>query len=222
MEEAETLASFADPESAAVYVYESVNFRLVHMMKGCVKIHAACGSFGDRRFLLVGEKGAGKTTLITRLLFEDVAVHGDEKVLIRGCDVIPLPRKFHLKEGTVSLVPQLVSIWNQQTSYPTLSGERLCFFDPLDAEFGWETVWGKVDTIFYLEPNHGKPTEIGACENWLMVQKLIMQSLGFNTDPAFQIAELCKMVSKSHNFMIHIGELNGAGKAIKEILSRAS
>jgi len=78
-------------------------------MKDFVKIHAACGSIQGRRFLVAGDKGAGKTTLITRFFFEGVAVHGDERVLLREQKVIPLPRKFHLKEGTVPLIPQLVS-----------------------------------------------------------------------------------------------------------------
>ena len=219
VEEDEILISSADSEWVTLYVNEVVNFRLAHPMKDYVKIHAACGSFGKRRFLLVGEKGAGKTTLITKLLFEDVAVHGDEKVLVRGCDVIPLPRKFHLKEGTVSLIPQLGSIWNERTSYPTSYGVRVCFFDPLDAGFEWQTRWGSVDTIFYLEPNYGKPTEIEACARWLMAQKLILQSLDFDTNPEPQIAELCQMVSGSDNFMIHLGELGRAATAIKEILS---
>jgi|GEM_PF-5353842 len=46
--------------------------------------------------MLVGDKGAGKTTLSARLLFEDIEVFGDEKVLVQGSKVIPLPRKFHL------------------------------------------------------------------------------------------------------------------------------
>ena len=188
-------------------------------MKDYVKIHAACGSFGGRRFLLAGEKGAGKTTLITKSLFEDVTVHGDEKVLVRGQEVIPLPRKFHLKEGTVPLIPQLDAIWHRLTSYPTSYGVRLCFFDPADAGFKWQTKWGKVDTVFYLEPSYGNMTELEKCPKWLMSQKLIMQSLDFDTNPETQIANLCEIVTGTDSFLIHIGELDGAVRAIKGILS---
>ncbi|MCF8084909.1 MAG: hypothetical protein K9M96_17655, partial [Deltaproteobacteria bacterium] len=118
MEEGEALISSEDAEWVTLYVNEMVNFHLNHAMSGFVKIHAACGSFGGKRFLLAGEKGAGKTTLISRLLFEDAAVHGDEKVLVRDREVIPLPRKFHLKEGTIRLIPQLQAVWDKLTSYP--------------------------------------------------------------------------------------------------------
>ncbi|MFO7986524.1 MAG: hypothetical protein R6U38_11730 [Desulfatiglandaceae bacterium] len=202
-----------------LYTNEVVNFRLAHYLSGFVKIHAACGSLNSRRFLLAGEKGSGKTTLITRLLFDHVAVYGDEKVLVRGRKVIPLPRKFHLKAGTVSLIPQLGPIWDELTSYPTSYGVRLCFFDPTDADFAWEARWGKVDAIFYLEPNHGAATKVEKCPGWLMAQKLITQSTGFNTNPESQIAALCKIINESDNSIIRVGELDGAVRAIKRHLS---
>ena len=105
VEEGETLISSTDAEWVTLYVNELVNFRLAHHMRNLLKIHAACGSFNGRRFLLAGEKGAGKTTLITRLLFEGAAVHGDENVLVREEEVIALPRNFHLKDGTNLIGP---------------------------------------------------------------------------------------------------------------------
>ncbi|MDZ7697200.1 MAG: hypothetical protein U5R49_09865 [Deltaproteobacteria bacterium] len=215
----ETFISCCDPEWVTLYVNELVNFRLAQRMKDYVKIHAACGSYNGKRFLLVGEKGAGKTTCITRCLFENIAACGDEEVLVKGCEVIPLPRKFHLKEGTVPLVPQLGSIWNRLTSYPTSYGVRLCFFDPLDACFKWETKWGEVDTIFYLEPNHGELTQVETCPRWLMTQRIISQSLDFATDPESQIADLCEIVAGSDCFLMAIGELDGAVRTIKGALS---
>ena len=218
-EEDEELISSSDAEWVTLYVNELVNFRLARYMKDLVKIHAACGSIHGRRFLVAGDKGAGKTTLITRFFFEDVAVHGDERVLLREQKVIPLPRKFHLKEGTVPLIPQLVSVWKKLTSYPTSRGVRVCFFDPLDAGLEWQANWGKADTIFYLEPNHGQQTKIEICPKWLMIQKLMVQSIDFDTNPEAQIADLCKMVNESDNFMIRIGDLDGAVRGIKGILS---
>lgn len=169
--------------------------------------------------MMVGDKGAGKTTLSTRLLFEDAAIFGDEKVLVQGRKVMPFPRKFHLKEGTLPLIPQLGAIWNQRYSYPTANGMRMCFFDPLDVGAKWKTEWGRVDTIFYLEPNHGRPTQIQSCPTWMMAQKLILQATDFGINPESQIAELCRMASESENFMMHIGELDRAAAIIEGILS---
>jgi hypothetical protein len=218
-EEGETLISSADTEWVTLYVNEIVNFRLARHMSGFIKIHAACGSFEKKRFLLAGKKGAGKTTLITRLLFDGMDAHGDERVLVRGHEVIPLPRKFHLKEGTIPLITKLRPIWDKLTSYPISHGVRLCFFDPLNAGLRWQTKWGKVNAIFYLKPNHGNPTELEPCPKWLMSQNLIMVSLDFDTNPEYQIADLCQIVDESESFIVRVGELNGAVRSIKEILS---
>ena len=218
VEEGETLISSTDAEWVTLYVNELVNFRLAHHMRDLLKIHAACGSLGGRRFLLAGKKGAGKTTLITRLLFEGATVHGDENVLVREEEVIALPRNFHLKDGTAPLVPQLGSIWKKLASYPSY-GERFCFFDPSDAGFEWQITWGKVDFIFYLEPNHGGETKINICPKWLMAQNLMLRSSDFDTNPERQIGILCDLIDKSESFTIRNSDLNGAVRSIKEILA---
>jgi len=218
VEMGETLICSADPEWVTLYVNELVNFRLAHHMRDFLKIHAACGSLNGRRFLLAGKKGAGKTTLITRLLFDGVSGHGDEKILVRGNEVIPLSGKFHLKDGTVLLIPQLGTIWKNLTSYPGY-GVRTCFFSPLDAGFDWQIRWGHADVIFYLSPNHGRETWTERCPKWEMAQHLILRSSDFDANPEGQIADLCGLTKRSDTFIIHIGELNGAVRAIREILS---
>jgi len=187
-------------------------------MKDYVKIHAACGSVDGRRFLLVGEKGAGKTTLITRLLFDGIAAHGDEKILVRGAKVIPTPRKFHLKAGTIPLVPELDSICKSLTSYPGY-GVRTYYFAPSDAGFEWKIRWGPIDAIFYLLPRHGGETRLEVCPKWQMAQNLMLRSSDFDANPEGQMTDLCSLINRSNNFVIHIGELNGAVKAIREILT---
>jgi hypothetical protein len=219
MEGGETLIASDDAEWVTLYINELVNFHLAQQMRDYVKIHAACGSFNGKRFLLAGAKGAGKTTLITRCLFEGITVYGDEKVLVREQDVIPLPRKFHVKEGSVPLIPKLGPIWDNLTSYPTSHGPRVCFFDPTDAGCNWQARWEKVDTIFYLEPNHGKPTEVETPPQWLMAHRMMAQSLDFDENPEVQIADLCKTVIDSKAHIMRIGELDGAIEAMKEVLS---
>lgn len=217
MEAEETLISSPDPELVTLYVNEMTNFYLAHHMKGLVKIHAACGSLKGRRFLLAGEKGAGKTTLVTKLLFEGMNAHGDERVLVRGDQTIPLPRKFHLKEGSVPLIPQLSGIWNRLTPYPGY-GVRTCYFAPPDAGFAWETRWGHADVVFYLLPNHKNETWIETSPTWGMAQNLILRASDFDVDPESQVGELCEITSSSENFVIHIGELNAAVRLLCEIL----
>ena len=70
-------------------------------------LHAACGSYEGRRFLLLGESGAGKTTLITRLLTAGVLGEGDELVLLEGDRLSALPRRFHIKSFGLGHFPWL-------------------------------------------------------------------------------------------------------------------
>ena len=219
IEEGEELVSSTDAEWVTLYLHELINFRLSWHMRDLIKIHAASGSFGGKRFLLAGDKGAGKTTLITRLLFEDATVYGDETVLLRGLHAIPFPRKFHLKEGTIPLVPQIAPIYENLTSYPAYYGGRFCFFDPTDAGFDWQITEGKVDAIFYLETRHKERTEIKECPKWLMVQKLMLQASDFAPDPETQIGQLCHIVEMSNNFIIHVGDLDRAVMLLKDFLA---
>jgi len=77
LEGGEAIVSSPDAEWVTLYLHELINFRVAWHLKDFIKIHAASGSFRDKRFLLAGDKGAGKTTLITRLLFEGATVYGD-------------------------------------------------------------------------------------------------------------------------------------------------
>ena len=219
LEGGEAIVSSPDAEWVTLYLHELINFRVAWHLKDFIKIHAASGSFRDKRFLLAGDKGAGKTTLITRLLFEGATVYGDETVLLQEGHVTAFPRKFHLKEGTVPLVPQLAPIYENLTSYPAYYGGRFCFFDPTDAGFAWHITKGEVATLFYLEPCHKKKTEIEKCPDWLMVQKLMLQASDFATDPEIQIGQLCRVVGSSDNFIIHLGELDSAVTLIKDVLA---
>ncbi len=216
---AETPITSDNPEWVTLYLHELINFRVAWHLRDLIKIHAASGSLQGRRFMLAGEKGAGKTTLATRLLFEGADIHGDETVVIHGEEVTPLPRRFHLKEGTLPLVPQVIPICQRLTSYPAYHGGRFFFFDPTDAGFEWQIIRGTIDTVFYLEPRHGEKTDIERCPDWRMAEKLLLQSADFAADPEAQIGELCRLVQRSDNFVIHLGELGEAIKLIQDMLA---
>ena len=219
IEEGEVLVSSPDAERITLYLHELINYRISGYMSDLIKVHAASGSLKGKRFLLIGDKGAGKTTLITRLLFEDTAVYGDETVLLQGEAVLPFPRKFHLKEGTLSLVPQLVPICENLMRYPAYYGGRFCFFDPTDAGCDWRITKGQVDALFYLEPRHTERTDIERCPDWLMVQKLLLQASDFASNPEAHIGQLCHLVDASENFICYLGELDRAVLLLKDLLA---
>ncbi|HEJ83585.1 MAG TPA: hypothetical protein ENO25_03360 [Desulfobacteraceae bacterium] len=218
LEDGKGLVSSQDAEWITLYLHELINFRVSWRFRDCIKIHAASGSFRDKRFLLAGDKGSGKTTLITRMLFEGATVYGDETVVIEEGEIIPFPRKFHLKEGTLPLVPQLVPICGKLTSYPAYYGGRFYFFDPTDAGFEWPVRKGNLDVVFCLEPRHGRKTEIEECPKWSMVEKLMLQSSDFAENPETQIGRLCNLVDKSACVNLYFGELDRTVMLLQSVL----
>jgi len=66
---------------------------------GWLPLHGGLVTIAGRRLLVVGQKGAGKSTLMLRLLYDGHAVEGDEMVFTRDGVAVALPRSFHLKPG---------------------------------------------------------------------------------------------------------------------------
>ena len=58
--------------------------------------------------VLVGPKGAGKTTLALRLIAEGYEIEGDENVFVVGDHVVARPRALRVKASTIELIPSLV------------------------------------------------------------------------------------------------------------------
>ena len=90
-------------------------FRRMHgvvygQMRGRLRLHAGCAEYQGRAFLAVGPKGAGKSTLMARLVFEGFSVSGDEMVFVLGREVTALPRRFHLKPPAIGLLPQVAAL----------------------------------------------------------------------------------------------------------------
>src|SRR5260221_8206062 len=79
-EDDEFLGSAPTPDDALFVLYGRCYGRLVHHLTvgGWVPFHGGLVTIAGRRLLLVGEKGAGKSTLVLRLLFDGHDVEGDE------------------------------------------------------------------------------------------------------------------------------------------------
>ncbi len=85
---------FPDVDQAVDFVNRRLHELALDALADYTKVHAGCGTWHGRRFLVVGDRGAGKTTLMTRLLFEGCGVEGDEMVLLRDGEAVAYPRRF--------------------------------------------------------------------------------------------------------------------------------
>jgi hypothetical protein len=198
-------------------------FRRMHAviydeMSGCPRLHAASGMYEGMPFLAVGPKGAGKSTLMTRLLFEGFTVFGDEMVLGLGDEVIALPRRFHVKSPALALLPEVAAIAGRLPSVMSDAGYRILAFDPTDAGFPWAIRPARPGAIFFLEPNHGGTTTVAPSPKVAMIQALMTQSTLDGDDSGAWIRSLGTLVRGAECFTLRVGDLTAAVRVIRETL----
>lgn len=188
---------------------------------GCIRIHAGCGEYNGKRFLIVGDKGTGKTTLMTRLLFEGFRIDGDELVIVHNEKVTPFPRRFLIKESSLDLLPQVKSIIDSVPYIQADHGSKIYSFAPSDAGFSWKIETGRPNIFFYLESNHGGETRVEKCPKYLMVQKVMPRTFLSNSHDHLKIGQLCRMIDHSDCYILHVGNLNSAISSVREKVSFA-
>jgi hypothetical protein len=184
-----------------------------------IRIHAGCGEYKDKRFLMVGDKGAGKTTLMTRLLFEGFRIDCDELVIFQNDEVTPFPRRFLIKESSIDLLPQVESMIDSVPFIQVEDGSKIYSFSPSDAGFSWRIETRRIDKIFFLESNYGGETRVEKCPKYLMVQKVMPRTFLSITHDHLKIRPLCRLIDKSDCHILHVGNLDGAIASIRGIAS---
>jgi hypothetical protein len=154
-------------------------------------------------------------------MFNSAAIHADEIVFVSDQWSMPFPRKFHLKEPTLDLIPRLQPSCRPLKRYPSFSGERFIFFSPPDAGFDWVISKQKTDMFFYLEPDSGRPSRVELCPKSVMVQNILFQTLNLDHNAGPQIRMICRSVEAAACYLLYYNDLDGAVRAVKETL-RAS
>lgn len=173
------------------------------------KIHAGCASWKGRRFLVVGAAQSGKTTLMTRLLYEGFTVFGDELVLLRDGQAMAYPRRFGVRPPTVALVPQLSSLAPASTSL------RAFAVDPVVLGFEWRITQGPVAAVFVVEPNHEGVSAVTSCPKHRIAQRIMTQSWAPSGGVRAWIAEVCAMLAVADSYELRLGDLATAVAALK-------
>jgi hypothetical protein len=201
------------PEDAGYALTVRMHALALAALPDFTKIHAGCASWQGRRLLAVGPPRAGKTTLMTRLVFEGFSVHGDELALTRGGEVLPYPRRFGVRPPTVPLIPQLAS------ARPGPAGGGLVT-DPAELGFDWVIEAAPAAAVFYLEPNHGGRTRLADCPKYVMVQRVMSQSTGPETGNRQWIRDVCDMLDRAAAFTLTLGDVDEAVAVVKEALQR--
>lgn len=184
-----------------------------------IRIHAGCAEWEGKRFLVVGDKGAGKTTLMITLLLAGFRVVGDELVLVRDGKAMPFPRRFNIKEESTRLLTQMKPLFETLPYNMTYYNHRMYSLSPHDVGREWKIDEADVRAVFYLVPNHDGETRIEECPKYLMVNRVMPMSFLSEKDDHMKISHLCRMIDDAECHTIYIGGLEGAVSGLQERLS---
>lgn len=207
-----------DPVRIAVEVETLVTHLVTAAWANWTRLHAGCATIAGRRALFSGDKAAGKTTLMLGLLAAGHEVHGDENVLLRGGVTLPLPRKFHLREGSLDLVPEFASLRKTACprEHPVIGPFRFC--GPTDLGRPWSVNLAPADAVFMLEPDFGGASVVSPCPKVDLVRHLLFQTVNLSTTPGREIREISQLADSAAAFRLRVGDLTGAVRAIEAVL----
>lgn len=177
---------------------------------GWAVIHGGLVRVGSQRLLLTGPTGVGKTTLVLRLLYDGHQVEGDELALVRDDAVVALPRRFRLKPGIETVVPELAPVIDGLPSMRNHHG-RIAAFDPAEAGFRWDVESGPVDAAVCVTPNHAGRSSLSELHPSELVYRLLSQTIGIDGTSKARLVTACSRLAMGKGFELTLGDASEAG-----------
>jgi hypothetical protein len=191
-----------DARSAADAVFWRMHDVALEAVPQFTKLHAGCATWGARRLLVVGPAQSGKTTLMTRLLYEGFSVHCDDVVLLTGADVLPYPRRFRIRPAALSLLPEVAALADR------LPRDRGCLaLDPAEAGFAWEITIAPADAVVFLDPVRGDSARLEACPKHVTAARIMAQSNIPADGPRAWVRDICALLDRAACYVLHSGQL---------------
>jgi hypothetical protein len=181
---------------------------------GTVFLHAACGRMDGRRFLLIGESGTGKTTLILHLARHGVSMEGDEIAVVMPAGVVALPRRFHVKSESLTDLPWLEAGVERPPFLENGHGSYVFGVSPAQLGHAWEIRCGPIDAVFYLEPNHGGQPRIEDIPRYRMVELAMSQTRLPDRRDRSWLGPLCAMLDRATAHKLVVGHLDKTAKML--------
>jgi hypothetical protein len=186
----------------------------------CTKVHAGCATWRSRRFLVVGAGRAGKTTLMTRLLFEGFGVEGDEMVILRDGRAVPYPRRFGIRRRTLALVPEVATLVPhvRPARVDERDGYHILALDPAELGVPWRIGSGPVDAVFVLDGRHDAGTRVSVCPDHVMIQRMMAQSTPPGGGRGTWVRDICAVVRGAACYILVVGDLDSAVSTLRNRL----
>jgi energy-coupling factor transporter ATP-binding protein EcfA2 len=181
-------------------------------------VHAALLRRGEKRLLIAGSRGSGKTTLSLRLAGMGFDLEGDEHVFIDRDGVVARPRGYRVKESAVTLLPDLAATILASPSYEDVRQRRIFNVDPARVGGPWRIQKGLVDCVIVLRPNHGGYSSLRPTGPMLAAQALISEMGVRDMDRGGSIAAVAALVGRAKTFDLSLGDHHTAIASINQAL----
>jgi hypothetical protein len=216
LEDRRELDRLPDACSAAGALVFRMHTVALEAVSDLTKLHAGCTAIDGGHLVIVGGTCTGKTTLMTRLLFEGFSAGGDDLLLLRGGQVIPFPRRFRLRSEALSLLPEIASMAQQ---LPHDAG-RLAL-NPRQAGFRWEIGFARAAAIVLLERgDSGRAAELEICPKHVTARRIMAQSNPPSRGPGAWVADVCALVESAPCYVLYSGSLSSSAEALRGLMGK--
>jgi hypothetical protein len=181
-------------------------------------IHAASVRRKERRILLVGSKGGGKTTLTLHLIRAGYEIEGDENVFVTLGGVVARPRALRVKQSAIPFLPHLADELSAAGYYQSAPGLRIYNLDPRRAgASAWRIEQGSVDAVVLIRANHGGFSSVRPVSGLNIVREVMLECGLPQTGRSAAVTAIAKTIGHARGFDLSLGELAGAVAGIDQI-----
>lgn len=207
------------PEAITFTVYRLLSAWWRDDIADTAVVHAAAAEIDGKRIAFVGDKHAGKTTLMLRLIQDGYTVQGDENLVVTAEGTISNPRCLHIKEPSLDVLPALaeqirsmpyVIDWNGNVIYscpPSFSGQD------------WTIVEGPVDALVFLDPNFGGSSILSPLQGEHAFERLLENAFLPPIGRARAVARLRRLILGRSCWRLQTGNLDQAIDHLRRLAS---
>jgi hypothetical protein len=182
-------------------------------------VHAASLRRGERRILLVGPKGGGKTTLAMCLLQDGYEIEADEHVFVTPKGLIARPRGLRVKESAASIIPNLPQVLATAAFYEDGHGHRVYNVDPRQSGApSWRIEQGGADAVILVNPNHGGYSSIRPVSSLTLVREVMAECGLSRIDRGKAVSGVAKLIGTAKGFDLSLGDPSEAVACVNRVL----